>query len=274
MTTHSARVIADSVSEAGKRITTVEATLPRIVLAELNTHRALSRNSASSRAIPVRKMIERVRRDPYIPDEWPANCRGMSPRDVIEAYDAPLARAEWMWALDGVLESVESLLDLGIHKEVVNRLLEPFLWHTVVITATEWDNFLNLRCAPDTSRPLRLTAIAIREALVASTPTPIPVGGWHLPFIRPEDRAECAPEDLIPISTARCARVSYLTHDGRRDHIADLDLYARLLNGGHMSPFEHPAQALPDPCRPSGNFRGWHQHRKSIPFEHDPLGAR
>ena len=148
------------------------------------------------------------------------------------------------------------------------------MWHTVVITATEWDNFLNLRCAPDTSRPLRLTAIAIREALVASTPTPIPVGGWHLPFIRPEDRAECAPEDLIPISTARCARVSYLTHDGRRDHIADLDLYARLLNGGHMSPFEHPAQALPDPCRPSGNFRGWHQHRKSIPFEHDPLGAR
>lgn len=271
-TTHSARVIADSVSEAGKRITTIEATLPRIVLAELNTHRRLSRNSASSRAVPVRKMIERVRRDPYIPDEWPANCRGMSPHsEVIMPY---VERCAWLEDVEHACRKAENRAARGLHKEIANRPLEPFMWHTVVITATEWDNFLNLRCNAATSRPLRLTALAIREALAASTPTPIPTGGWHLPFIRPEDRAECAPEDLIPISTARCARVSYLTHDGRRDHSADLDLYARLLNGGHMSPFEHPAQALADPCLPSGNFRGWHQHRKSIPFEHDPLGAR
>lgn len=219
-------------------------------------------------------MIERVRRDPYIPDEWPANCRGMSPREALTPEMQAFMDATWREAHQMSLHFAERMRQAGCHKEIVNRLLEPFMWHTVVITATEWDNFLNLRCDAATSRPLRLTAIAIREALAASTPTPIPVGGWHLPFIRPEDRAECAPEDLIPISTARCARVSYLTHDGRRDLSADLDLYARLLNGGHMSPFEHPAQALADPCQPSGNFRGWHQHRKSIPFEHDPLGAR
>lgn len=247
---------------------TVEARIPRFVLAELNTHRQFSRNSASSRAIPSARMLRVLASDPYVPDEWPANGPGMSPAGCLGEDASERAERVWRDALESAVRHARSLKVLGVHKEIANRLLEPFLWHTVLITATDWSNFLAQRCDRATSRPLRLTALAIRDAIANSTPSPCALGGWHLPLIQDDERG-LPPANLVKISVARCARVSYLTHAGVRDVAEDLALYARLLRGGHMSPFEHVATPLASADAASGNFRGWAQHRKSIPFEHD-----
>lgn len=290
--TWNARVLADSLSPDGVRLTTMEVTFPRIVLAEFNTHRTFSRNSASSRAIPIEKMIERALHDPYVPDEWPANGPGMSPAGTLGPLDAEASARYSLELRDLSVWYVRRLQQLGVHKEITNRYLEPWLWHTVIVTATEWDNFYHQRCHPAASRPIRLVAEAMRAAHDASIPRSVAHGEWHLPLIQP-DEAYRPLVERIQVSVARCARVSYLTHDGRRDWSADLELYhGRLLPGGHMSPFEHAARpALGDDCtfgalpwdiaenldadwlRPDlhffGNFRGWWQHRKDIPGEAD-----
>ncbi len=164
-----------------------------------------------------------------------------------------------------------------MHKQVANRLLEPFMWHTVIVTATEWDNFWNLRCHADAQPEIRLVAEKMRAAVDGSDPAELDWDEWHLPLVRPEDREEAASvEDLIKVSVGRCARVSYLTHAGRRDLQADIDLYQRLLESGHMSPLEHPAQPLTEAelkeSEWSGNFRGWRPFRKLVRGEENPLG--
>ena len=296
MTRQLAKIIADSVSPDGVRLTTMEIVIPRIVLAEANTHRTWSRNSASSRAIPVTTMLANVARDPYIPEEWEQNGRGMQGHGAVALWRARLARRVWLAARTAVSLSARALLRLGIHKQTTNRLLEPFMWHTVIVTATEWSNFFNLRCNPAAHPAIRRTAEAMRAALNASKPLPLREGEWHLPYIRPEDIAEHKVDELVRISCARCARVSYLTHDGHRDTREDLSLHDRLLAPGHMSPFEHAARPLTrqdvvdvlskfdgvtcdvDKINPAehfvGNFRGWMQYRKTITGESDILAHR
>lgn len=297
-----AKVLADSRSPAGHRLTTLEATFPRFVLAEFNTHRVFSRNSASSRAIPIAKQLRRVLEDPYVPIEFGSNQPGMQAGAPLEGRKRDTAEAEWLRARDDAVRRVlglivepgevgaaadpSDLLDrvedatrrrevppawLNVHKQVANRLLEPFMWHTVIVTATEWENFLNLRCHPDAQPEIRLVAARMREAMATSEPAELDQDGWHLPLVRPEDRDEASLEDLIKVSVGRCARVSYLTHDGRRDLAADIELHDRLIESGHMSPLEHPARPLPD-AEWSGNFRGWRSYRKDIPNEENPLG--
>ncbi|HSR94094.1 MAG TPA: FAD-dependent thymidylate synthase, partial [Solirubrobacterales bacterium] len=166
---------------------------------------------------------------------------------------------------------------LNVHKQVANRLLEPFMWHTVIVTATEWDNFWNLRCHPDAQPEIRLIAETMRAAAEASDPVELDLGEWHLPLVGPEDREQVASiEDLIKISAGRCARVSYLTHAGKRDPDADIELHDRLLESGHMSPLEHPARPLTpaeiEVGEWAGNFRGWRSYRKGISGEENPLG--
>jgi hypothetical protein len=168
---------------------------------------------------------------------------------------------------------------LNVHKQVANRLLEPFMWHTVIVTATEWDNFWNLRCHPDAQPEIRLVAETMRDTMEASEPEELAEGEWHLPLVRPEDREQVASiEDLIKISAGRCARVSYLTHAGKRDPDADIQLHDRLLESGHMSPLEHPARPLTptelESGEWSGNFRGWRSYRKGISGEANPLGPK
>lgn len=265
-----AKTIADSVSEAGARLTTVEARIPRFVLAELNTHRLFSRNSASSRARPSANVIAS---EPYVPDEWPRNGPGMSPSGAFTGEEAKAARRVWLRGREEAARVVAGLKAIGVHKEIANRPLEPYLWHTVLITATCWDNFLAQRCADSTTRPLRLTAFAIRDALALSIPKAVGFDGWHLPLIQDDER-DLPILDLVKISVARCARVSYLTHNGTRDIAKDLDLYERLLRDGHMSPFEHVAQPYAYASSRSGNFAGWKQHRKTIPREANFLAAR
>jgi thymidylate synthase ThyX len=305
-----ARVLADSQSPAGYRLTTLEATFPRFVLAEFNTHRVFSRNSASSRAIPIAKQLCRVLEDPYIPIEFGSNQPGMQAGAALTGEKLDAAEREWLRARDDAVRRVlglvadpdaisadDDLLEalgqveaaiknraqpaewLNVHKQVANRLLEPFMWHTVIVTATEWDNFWNLRCHPDAQPEIRLIAKTMRAATEASEPAELGWDDWHLPLIRPEDREQAAAlEDLIKISAGRCARVSYLTHAGKRDLEADIQLHDRLLESGHMSPLEHPAKPLTstelEAGEWSGNFRGWSSYRKEIAGEDNPLGPK
>ncbi len=263
-----ARVIADSVSPVDIRLSTLEVVIHRFVLAEMNTHRAFSRNSASSRAIPVARMMAKVATRPAVPLEWPAEQRGMQGGGQIA--DPGKARDIWLAARDAAVVHAEQLAGMGVHKSVVNRLLEPFLPHTVIITATDWSGFWHQRCSPLAQPEIRVAAEAMRAALDASTPRPVDYGQWHTPYISDQERDQLGEAMLRRVSAARCARVSYLTHAGIRDPDADVDLYARLLTAQppHASPLEHvatPAYCVGrthDTVR--GNFDGWHQLRHLV----------
>ena len=289
--TYACRIVADSVSEVGVRLTTMEVTFPRFVLAEFNTHRAFSRNSASSRAIPVEKQLRMIEESPFVPSYWGINQPGMQASTQLEGKARQTAEYEWLGARDETLVRVRKLLALGVHKQTTNRLLEPFMWHTVVVTATEWSNFFALRANEMAQPEIHTIADMMVEAYDTNMPRLVRKGEWHLPFIQPEeyDGNFEHTEDERKISSARCGRVSYLTHDGKRDLSADIGLYDRLVEGGHMSPLEHVAtpahrtEATPHEYRASGwddgnprsvsewhgNFRGWKQLRKFVPNEHD-----
>jgi thymidylate synthase ThyX len=315
--THSAKIVADSMSPDGVRLTTMEVVFPRIVLAEFNTHRMLwgtegsdypefSRNSASSRAIPVEKMIKMVQEHPFIPTHWGKNQKGMQAEQELSPEEQRKASGAWKDARSLAVGQARRLLDLGVHKQITNRLLEPFMWHTVIVTATEWDNYLHLRRHPAAHPEIRLAADKMYEAMAASEPKLLGYGDWHMPYIRDEDFEQlilrdpthplAVQQNLCKVSVGRCARVSLLTHDGRRDPSEDVRLHDTLLASGHMSPFEHVARPMAPDDRQnsmavwndtdeidgyapiaktwSGNFRGWVQYRKLISNEHDILGAR
>lgn len=293
-----AKVIADSINERGDRLTTLEVRFHRFVLAEFNTHRVFSRNSASSRAIPFAKQVERVRTDPAYPVSWPAEQKGMQGGDELEGGSRDSAIQLWENVAAEVVEYAEDIAASGLHKSVTNRLLEPFMWHTAIITSTAWDNFFTLRCDKMAQPELRVAAELMCDAMIDSKPEELSTGAgmWHLPYITEEDREYAAMQRpdrvlgksshpwLAKISSARCARVSYLTQDGKRDYQADLDLYDRLTGNGHSSPLEHVATPMPgnrqhldvwpqDERSDSplhiitpryGNFLGWHQHRFDV----------
>jgi thymidylate synthase ThyX len=268
----SVKVVLDSIAPSGARLTTLEVTMPRFVLAQFNTHRSFSRNAASSRAIPTQKMLERVLEHPFVPEEWGTNQRGMQAGPALSGENEQAARETWLACRDEVVRSVQRLHELGVHKQLANRLLEPFMWVTVIVSSTEWANFLNLRCHEDAQPQFQQVARLIAEMLASSKPQPVAVGEWHLPYIQADERLELPLEVQQQCSVARCARVSYLTHEGRRDVQKDLELCERLLKGsgfGHWSPFEHVATPrtadAPDPRE--GNFRGWLQYRKHFANE-------
>lgn len=262
------KILKDSIGPNGVRLTTMQVAFPRIVLAEFNTHRVFSRNSASSRAIPVQKQIDRVLEDPFVPVEWGRNRRGMQATETLEKGEQGVAVKRWLAARDAAVMQAAHLNALGVHKQIASRLLEPFMWHTVIVSSTEWANFFALRCHKDAQPEIRVIAGMMRDAMQGSRPTLLNPGEWHMPLIRVEEVAEFSPQTLLKISAGRCARVSYLTHDGRRDPDADIRLADRLLAAGHMSPFEHQAHALSadDPAARGfiGNLRGWVQYRKTL----------
>lgn len=263
-----AEVIADSITVRGDRLLTFVVTLHRFVLAELNTHRAFTRSSASSRAIPAAKMIQRVRDNPAVPLSWPAEQRGMQGGAELSAADAGYARIWWLRASRDAAEWAETLAGYGVHKSVVNRLLEPFLWHTVIISSTTagLDNFYLQRCSPLAQPELRAVAEAMRDAQAKSTPVEVGFGGWHLPLTTADERDEYSWEVLRRLAAARCARASYLTHDGRRDMEEDLRLFAKLraADPPHWAPMEHPATPAGFGEQPRGNFDGWRQLRHQL----------
>lgn len=283
---YACKIVTDSLSPDDVRLTTFEITFPRMVLAEFNTHRVFSRNSASSRAIPVEKQLAKVRENPFVPIYWGKNQKGMQAAVELTPEEQVLAVAAWLKARDYAVIQAEELLKIDVHKQITNRLLEPFMWHTCICTATEWSNYFHLRHNIMAQPEIHRIAEMMDIEYAASTPQSLEYGQWHLPYVRPEEHAELSLEQLIKLSAARCARVSYLTQDGLRDNEADYTLYNRLLQGGHMSPYEHPARPmteeemelytearyLDDGLRPIpflGNFKGWVQHRKEIDGEED-----
>lgn len=272
---YNAKVLADSVAN-GTRLTTLEVTFPRIVLAEFNTHRVFSRNSASSRAIPVEKRIKAVMENPFVPEAFGQNIKGMQAGALLDPAMNARCRDEWIAARDAAVDCASKLAKLGVHKQWANRLIEPFSWHTVIVTATEWDNFFALRCHPDAQPEIRTIAEMMQEKLNQYTPLTKQAGDWHLPLVFEDDLVECenrfgeqAMVYVVKLSVARCARVSYLTHEGKRDLDADFELYNRLISSGHRSPAEHAARVGYDgelmESFPPSNFREpWIQHRKDI----------
>jgi len=291
--TIAAKVIAHSRADAGTPdLITLQLRYPRFIHAEFMTHRVFSRNASSSRAIPVERMIRDVIDDPAMPVRWGANQPGMQDagdHDALVLCGASVAEVDhygpyvspdqaWCYARDKAVEMARNFAMAGYHKQVVNRLLEPFGHISVVVTATEWDNFFALRCHPDADPTMRALAEAMRDAIAASKPEIVDGGwSWHLPYITEEDlRSDVVQSKLQPeanrllamISAARCARVSYLNHDGSSPDIdKDLALAKRLLESKHMSPFEHQAEACANGVKKTyltSNLRGWYQFRKII----------
>lgn len=259
----SAEVICDSINPAGCRLITVSAVYPRFIHAEVLTHRAFSRNAASSRAVPVSKMLKRVMETPAMPVHWGQNQRGMQAELELPPAKAAEAQSLWLKLRDEAVAVVERMSALGVHKQVANRLLEPWLHIQTLISATEWENFFKLRDHDAAQPEIQELAREIRRAIEESEPLPLREGQWHLPYIRPQDRQEYALETLVKISAARCARVSYYLHNGSlSDCDSDLMLFNRLAGAEpkHLSPLEHVCCALKtaEPCK---NFRGWQQLR-------------
>jgi len=265
----------------------MQVVLHRFVLAEMNTHRCFSRNSASSRAIPVKKQLERVMNDPAIPLVWPAEQSGMQGGDDLDHITQDTATQIWEAASEDAVRAAKTLASLGVHKSVTNRLLEPFMWHTICVTATEWDGFWDQRISPLAQPEIKAAAEAMKDAMDASEPRTVVIGGWHLPYIEEQDFIDAfdiapgielretgtssdatrkAVEVLKRVSTARCARTSYLTQEGSRDLSEDLRLYERLVSARplHASPLEHVATPNNDWGPHHGNFRGWRQFRHDV----------
>jgi hypothetical protein len=311
---YSAEVIADSVSPEGQRISTLEVIMPRVLLAEMNTHRVFSRNSASSRAIPTHRQIKGVLENPYIPSVWGKDQPGMQGTEPLtEIADIEAAETAWLHARDHsvlaavalmggteqlaygstgkkftgqALEEAEELQikieelkrdsgfevpDLGfrMHKQNPNRLLEPWVWHTIAITSTEWNNFYGLRTDENAEPHIQIVANKMLDAHRASTPEELDYSEWHLPYATAEDKREYTTDLLVKMVVARCARTSFETQRDKKTIQGELELYDRLTVNGHASPLEHPARPMfKEELKKSkfnGNFRGWWQHRSDVP---------
>lgn len=245
-----AKVIAHSSHEGCPDLITIQARYPRFIHSEFMTHRVFSRNASSSRAVPIDRMIQDVLDDPAMPVAWGSNKAGMQAGGEINfPYDA---KVQWNLAMTSAVYHAKHLADLGLHKQIVNRVLEPFSHIIVVITATDWDNFFALRCHPDADPTMRALAEAMRDAIDLSVAWNLKIGEWHKPY-----------GGMLKHSAARCARVSYLNHDGTEpDTGKDDDLAQMLIDSGHWSPFEH--QATPTPNERHANLNGWMSHRTAL----------
>lgn len=278
------KIVADSIAHNGARLTTFEITYPLIIHAEIMTHRVFSRNVASNRAIPVDKLISSVESNPFIPDRFPANQSGMQNSTWLEKEDYNLAVRKWLDARDSAVEHAVSLKDLGVHKQIANRLLAPFLWTTAVISSTEWNNFFTLRVDVELAesvndfkeydvindakefpfpaqREIQKIAFMMLKAYRKSEPKMLEIGEWHLPYVTKKE-VEQFGEDARLLSAGRCGKVSYLTHGESNTPEKDISIARdKMVGNKHWSPVEHPATPTDgyDFC---GNFRGWKQLRK------------
>lgn len=282
-----AKVICDSLGTNGVRLTTFVLKYPRFIHSEFMTHRAFSRNASSSRAIPFEKQVDMILQDPAMPLEFRENKKGMQAGEAVADQDKCVKI--WKEAMQRAVEQAYALADKGVHKQYVNRILEPFAHISVVVSATEYSNFFALRYHSMAQPEIQELAKQMWEAYQRSTPELLIPGGWHLPFISKEDIEAhtkfgmIAWNSLLIISVARCARVSYNNHDGTNSTFEqDFALYQRLVQAQpiHASPAEHQAKAL-EATKVildfdtghytestnndwSGNFRGWTQFRKTL----------
>lgn len=274
-----AQIIADSISPTGQRLTTFEVRFHRWVLAEFNTHRMLSKNSASSRAIPIWKRIEQVRSCPAVPVKWGRDQSGMQDAGSITPELVEKAKLDWIEGSIEACDRAERLCNLGIddegkpvslHKGLVNRLLEPWLYHTVIVSGTSWDNFYNQRDSALAQPEIEEVAKAMRLAHQHSTPVELDYGQYHTPYVGPDETLTFDLLELLKLSVSRCTRVSYENQGGVRELASDMDLYDRLVYSDpmHASPLEHIATPSDTSL---GNFKGWGQMRHLIEAKLNPV---
>lgn len=263
-------IVADSISPSGVRITTFCLEYPRIIHSELMTHRLLSRNAMSSRAIPIKKMIEQVQQNPAMPVKFGKNQPGMQDAGEHSAQLGDGYSAEEWWKLAGLSAArfAAEFADAGYHKQIANRLLEPYQRMKTVVTATDWNNFFWLRVDPDADPTIYELAKAMKEASDNSIPDPLEPGQWHTPYVdhvygfEDIDDKECAVfegycvldeenkpvmltlEEALAISASCCAQVSYRVLNTSKEKA--LDIYEKLVSGNkvHASPFEHQATPM------------------------------
>lgn|SRR5574343_328635 len=296
-----ARIVADSINKQGNRITTFELEYHRFIHSELMTHRLFSRNAMSSRAVPVSKMIEQVRTNPATPIHWGQNQAGMQANSEISGTDKygndilDLVKARWYEAARIQASFAQEFSEHGLHKQIVNRLLEPFQMMKTVLTATEFDNFFWLRCDPDAQPEIQELANCMFEAMKQSEPELLKEGEWHTPYVEQifkgsdldsycltdEDNNVIkllTVEEAKAISASCCAQVSYRVLNNTYEKA--MDIYSKLASGRkvHASPFEHIATPMSDsPSHEygvthkdnvgnywSGNFKGWIQFRQTL----------
>lgn len=273
--TITATVVADSVNDMGNRLTTFNLVFPRQILPEVLTHRVASRNTASSRAIPVRMSIESVVKSPFIPIKWGMNKAGMQATEELPPYLVPQAIIDHLQGRDWAVETAKRMNDLGLHKQIVNRYLEPWAWCQMVFTTTSFDHMIALRDSAMAEPHFQYLAQQMVSARSRSVPKRLECGEWHLPFITPEDATQLNMDDLKRVSTARCAAVSYVRQNERSGYEKEFSLCDRLIAGGHWSPLEHLATPMSDGDyyfnpKQEGNFSGWKQYRKLFKSEFKP----
>jgi hypothetical protein len=297
----SARVLQDSISPEGVRFITLEIEYPRFILAELNTHRMLSKNSASSRAIPVHTLHEHIKQNTAQPVHWGKNQAGMQAREELNSEQQVYAQELWLKARDSALAYSQQMSDVGLHKQVSNRITEPWMLMKTVISGTEWRNFFWLRNHPDAQPEIQLLAQKMQEAIQLSNPQLLLPGEWHVPYVSTRrdpvsghlayfdgsDNLISAEQARI-ISASCCAQVSYRKTDASPEKAQKI--FDQLINSQpcHASPVEHQATPVDDWMREanlsslakhgithqttdgrlwSGNLCGWIQYRKTIPGE-------
>lgn len=298
----SAKILADSVSPQGVRMTTMEIEYPRFILAELNTHRMLSKNSASSRAIPVKTMHEHIRNNPATPVHWGKNQPGMQAKAELQDTDLTDAKFIWQRAMQDALHWAGALADrVGLHKQIANRITEPWMTMKTVISGTEWANFWWLRAHADAQPEIHQLALVMLDAYNASTPQPLNPGEWHVPYVNTYRSIinnelcysdgkgdDITAEEARIISASCCAQVSYRKNDDSFEKAQKI--FDQLIHSQpcHASPVEHQATPMdidttctyePETWEHgvthasangdlwSGNLRGWIQHRKLIAGE-------
>jgi hypothetical protein len=280
---YEAEIVEDSLAENGIRLTTLQLRYPRYIHAELMTHRVFSRNASSSRAVPVAKMVDRALDEMVTPIRWGKNQAGMQAADeCLEGKALEEAQAIWSHMAQVCAAGVKELGVLGLHKQWANRPLEWFSTISVVVTSSTFDNWDELRRHPDAQPEIKYLAELIHEARMASTPVlrkrnRLHESGWHLPYVSGAEREiyQDQPEYLAQLSSARCARTSYLNHDGSfPDRAKDVQLFKDLVGGVplHASPTEHQGYPLPLATQQSKNFFGWRQHRELV--EHAIYGPK
>lgn len=295
--TISAKIIKDSISPDGVRLITYELDYPRIIHSELMTHRVFSRNSASSRAIPVSKVIELVESNPAMPVHWGKNQAGMQADEELDALTKESVRQLWLEAAQQAVSIAKVMNDLKAHKQVVNRILEPFQHMKVVVTATEWNNWFWLRNHKDADPTIKALAAAMWNEFIGSSPTLLRPGQWHLPYVKSEmsevyneinyfdhEDQPITLEQARMVSASCCAQTSYRKTDGTLEKAEDI--FKKLVESEpcHASPVEHQATPIHSENNNhslmwddgithitsfgelwSNNFKGWLQFRALIP---------
>ncbi len=265
----SARIIADSTCN-GSRITTFVLKYPRFIHSEIMTHRVFSRNSASSRAIPTKKLRSMVLRNPAFPIFWGKTQKGMQANNELSGWRKFFSKKLWFLARYPACFIHWLLERLNLHKQITNRLLEPWFWMEIVLTGTEFKNFFNLRNHADAQPEFKYLASIMQTEYTKNIPEELQPNEWHLPFVNGDEKHYLSILDQLKVSAARCARVSYYLFDKQKKSTLydDITLCDKLFgsNPRHCSPAEHPAQAIGAPVR-SANFVGWTQYRKTFKDE-------